>query len=92
MRFRPACCCRHFVQSVFPIEGPAAETKVSGTPIFYFVPLVFDPYNLGEGSLQYGSKEDRTEEMEKFCIVMDKLNAGLSLAEQVLNGQLRPLK
>ncbi len=34
-------------------------------------------YNLGEGSLQYGAKEDRTEEMEKFCIEMDQLNAGL---------------
>jgi len=39
MRFRPTRCRRHFIQSVSPIQGPAAETKISGTPIFDFVPL-----------------------------------------------------
>ena len=34
-------------------------------------------YNLDEGGLQYGAKEDRTGEMEKFCIEMDRLNPGL---------------
>ncbi len=34
-------------------------------------------YNLAEGGLQYGAKEDRTEGMEIFCIEMGRLNPGL---------------
>lgn len=34
-------------------------------------------YNLTEGGLQYGAKEDRSAEVEKFCTEMDILNPGL---------------
>jgi 4-hydroxy-3-polyprenylbenzoate decarboxylase len=34
-------------------------------------------YNLDQGGLQYGSREDRTEEVEKFCVEMDRINSGL---------------
>ncbi len=34
-------------------------------------------YTLNEGGLQYGCKEDRTEEVEKFCSEMDGLHPGL---------------
>ena len=34
-------------------------------------------YTLDEGGLQYGSKEDRTAEVEEFCTEMDRLNLGL---------------
>lgn len=34
-------------------------------------------YTLDEGGLQYGSMEDRSAEVEKFCTEMDRLNPGL---------------
>lgn len=34
-------------------------------------------YTLGEGKLQYGAREDRSQEVKRFCTEMDTLNPGL---------------
>lgn len=34
-------------------------------------------YTLGEGKVQYGAREDRTQEVEQFCTEMDTLNPEL---------------
>lgn len=34
-------------------------------------------YTLGDGKVQYGAREDRSEEVEQFCAEMDTLNPGL---------------
>lgn len=34
-------------------------------------------YDLGEGKIQYGNREDRSDEVDKFCTEMDSLNPEL---------------
>lgn len=64
--------------SQIPEKFALPEGYSKPTLIFHGIIVVEAPsYNLNEGGLQYGSKDDRTAEVEKFCIEMDRLNPGL---------------